>query len=198
MRDVDPVGRELDPQRVGHRLERELRDRVGAEERQRAPAGDRADDDDAALRGPQRREHRLGDGELADDVDLELAAELVERQVLERRGDRDARVVDEPVEPRRSVRARDRGGSVTSRITSVVPGGASPGRAARPRSTRQPPRGEPRRARGADPGGRARDQDGVLSQGARRRSRRAARPGSRRRPGSTAPACSSGAAGAPR
>jgi len=39
-----------------------------------------------------------GHGELGDHVDLELAAELVERQELERAGGRDAGVVDERVE----------------------------------------------------------------------------------------------------
>ena len=49
---------------------------------------------------PERGQHRLEHGDLADDVHLELTAELVERDELERRRDRDARVVDEPVELR--------------------------------------------------------------------------------------------------
>ena len=60
---------------------------------------DRADQDDAAAGRPHGGQKRLRDRELADDVDLELAAELVERQVLERRRDGDAGVVDEAVEP---------------------------------------------------------------------------------------------------
>ena len=80
---MDAVGRELDAQRVGHRLERVLRHRVGAEERQRALARDGADDDDAPPRRPESRQERLRHGQLPDDVHLELAAKLRERQVLE-------------------------------------------------------------------------------------------------------------------
>ena len=47
---------------------------------------------------PKRGQERLHDGDLADDVHLELAAELVERDELERSRDRDAGVVDEAVE----------------------------------------------------------------------------------------------------
>ena len=46
---------------------------------------------------PQRGQKRLHHGDLADDVHLELAAELVERDELERRRDRDPGVVDEAV-----------------------------------------------------------------------------------------------------
>ena len=36
-------------------------------------------------------QHRLGDRDLADQVDLDLAAEVLDRQRLQRAGDRDAR-----------------------------------------------------------------------------------------------------------
>ena len=55
-RDLDPPRRELEPQRVGHRLERELGHRVRAEERQRRAPADRAHQDDAAARPAQRRQ----------------------------------------------------------------------------------------------------------------------------------------------
>ena len=95
---VDPPRAELDAERVGDRLERVLRRCVRAEERKRAPAADRAHEDDAPARAAQRREERLRDRDLPDDVHLELVPELVERDELERRGDRDPRVVDEAVE----------------------------------------------------------------------------------------------------
>ena len=49
---------------------------------------------DSAKRGKERLQH----GDLPDDVHLELAAKLVERDELERRCDRDAGVVDEAVQ----------------------------------------------------------------------------------------------------
>ncbi len=55
---------------------------------------------------PQRGQERLHHGDLADDVHLELAAELVERDELERSRDRDPGVRDEPVQ----LGADDRGG----------------------------------------------------------------------------------------
>ena len=45
-----------------------------------------------------RRQHRLGDRDLAGQVDLDLAAEVLDRQRLQRARDGDAGVVDEPVE----------------------------------------------------------------------------------------------------
>ena len=75
-----------------------LRRRVRAEERKRAPAADRAHEHDAPPRPPERGQERLQHGDLPDDVHLELAAKLVERDELERRRDRDAGVVDEPVQ----------------------------------------------------------------------------------------------------
>ena len=146
---MDAVGLELDAKRVGHRLEAELRDGVRPEEGQRARPGDRPDEHDPAARRPDGGRQRLGHRELADDVHLELAAELVERQVLERRGDRDAGVVDEPVQTLadRLPRAAIASASVTSRISSVVPAGAAPC-SRTPAKTFQPPRASrPRRPR---------------------------------------------------
>ena len=47
---------------------------------------------------PKRGQQRLQDAQLPDDVDVELPRELVRRQELERPGDRDPGVRDEPVE----------------------------------------------------------------------------------------------------
>ena len=46
----------------------------------------------------QQRQHRLGHRDLADDVDLELTAQVVERHALHRAGHDDAGVVDDGVE----------------------------------------------------------------------------------------------------
>ena len=97
-RDPDAPRRELDAKHVRERLERVLRRRVRTEERQRAATSDRAHEDDATARSPKRGKNRLEDCDLPDDVHLELVAQLVERDELERRRDRDAGVVHEPVE----------------------------------------------------------------------------------------------------
>ena len=61
---------------------------------------DRADEDDSRpLGGAQRRQHRTGEGELADDVDLELLAQLVAGEQLERPREAETGVVDDSVEP---------------------------------------------------------------------------------------------------
>ena len=54
-RHLDPPRRELDAQSVADRFDRVLRRRVRAEERQRAAAGDRPDEDDAAACAAERR-----------------------------------------------------------------------------------------------------------------------------------------------
>ena len=59
-------------------------------------AAHRADVDDPALRRADSRQEGLGHRDLADDVDLELVTPLVERHELQRPGDVDARVVDQP------------------------------------------------------------------------------------------------------
>jgi hypothetical protein len=76
-----------------------LRGGIRTEERQRALARDRADEDDPSMRAPQVRQERLRDGDLADDVDIELAPELLQGDELERHRNRDAGVVDESIEP---------------------------------------------------------------------------------------------------
>ena len=97
-RDVDPPRRELDAKRVGHRLERELRHRVRAQQRERVEPGDRAHVDDAAASRAQRGQAELRHPELPDDVHLELTAKFLRRQELERPGHRDAGVVHQPVQ----------------------------------------------------------------------------------------------------
>ena len=61
------------------------------------------------------REERLGDRHLANQVDLELAAQVVERQRLDRPGDRSAGVVDQRPQsraPHRVLDARPSGGDL--------------------------------------------------------------------------------------
>src|SRR5919109_57255 len=76
-RDVDAERAQLDAQGIGDGLERVLRRGIGGEERQRAAAGDRAHEDDPAARSSQRRQARLGDGDLPYDVHLELVTQLL-------------------------------------------------------------------------------------------------------------------------
>src|SRR5690606_923364 len=106
-RDVNPPGAQLDPERVGDSLERVFRCRVRAGEREGEEPGDRADENDAARVTAEEREERLRDGDLADHVDLELAAQLFGREELERAGDRDPGVVDEPRESGAALALRD-------------------------------------------------------------------------------------------
>ncbi len=92
---------ELQAQRIADALQCELRAVVGTAHRRGDPAADRRDEHDPALGGAQPRQHGLGDGDLPEDVDLELATQLVERQPLDRSADEYARVVDDGVERRR-------------------------------------------------------------------------------------------------
>ena len=85
METADAERLQLQSQRIRHGLESVLRRGVGREERQRAPAGDRAHEDDPALRAAQRRQEGLRHRDLPDEIDLELVAELVDRDELERR-----------------------------------------------------------------------------------------------------------------
>ena len=62
------------------------------------PAAERRDEHDAAVVAPQQRERGLGDGDLPDDVDLELLAPVVEGHDLDGSGERHPGVVDEGVE----------------------------------------------------------------------------------------------------
>src|ERR671911_243425 len=71
---------------------------------------DRAHVDDPAAAAAQRREQRLRHRDMADEVDLELAPEHVERQQLDRAGLGGPGVVDEAVEARWAGRSLDLGG----------------------------------------------------------------------------------------
>src|SRR6476659_7654195 len=97
-RDTDAPRCELDAQRIGDCLQRMLRRRVWTEKGQRAPASNGADQHNASPRAPKQWKARLQHGDLPDHVDLELAAELVERDELERRCNRYAGIVDEAVQ----------------------------------------------------------------------------------------------------
>ncbi len=71
---------------------------VGAEHLDRHQAADRADEDDPAAGDADRGDHRLGDGNVGGQVDLDLASELLDRQRLQRPRHGDAGVVDKAVE----------------------------------------------------------------------------------------------------
>jgi hypothetical protein len=96
----DALVLELHAQRVGDGLQRGLAggDRPG--HRHGHAPGRRADVDDRAAGHPQARQERLCDRDLAEDVDLELAPQGVDRHELERSLDDDRGVVDQcPMEP---------------------------------------------------------------------------------------------------
>ena len=79
-------------------------------------------------------QQRLGDGDLADHVDLELAAVVVERQRLDRALDGDPGVVDQPREPpagRLARRGRRRPRSCRASVTSMISGSSALGASAR-------------------------------------------------------------------
>ena len=165
---------QLASERVAERLERVLRGRVRPVQRQRDEAGDRRDVHDPPAGAAQRRQAGLDHGELRDRVDLELAAQLVERHVLERARDRDPGVVDEPVEPLSSrsaadvVRVRDveRTGWPSPSPSRRVAHAGVDGHAAL---------GEQQRRRATDPGRGAGDQHGHESRHYSRAVRRARR-----------------------
>lgn len=73
-----------------------------------APA-DRADVHDPPAARAQRFEQGLGDGEQPEDVDLVLAADLVERDAFQRPGHGDAGVVDQTGERRAADALGERG-----------------------------------------------------------------------------------------
>ena len=155
--------------------------------------------------GPRRRagQQRLRHRQLADHVDLELAAQLVERDELERDRDRDAGVVDEPVQ--RLVGdglgcGRDVVGIRDVEHQRLEPCCAEAfGVLVAPDARQHAPAGaaQVQRARFSDPRRGAGDEDGS-SQGALRRLERGVRRRSPRTPGSTAPACTGGGGCAPR
>ena len=86
------------------------------------PPADGAHVHDPAPSAAQRGEKRLGDRRLADEVDLELLAQLVDREELERRGHSDAGVVHEPDQRLVSERITRSGDLV--RVRHVDAGGA--------------------------------------------------------------------------
>ena len=86
---------ELQPQGVAERLHAELRRVVGTMDGQDQASADRPDIDDATVAAPDQRQERLDDGQLADEVHLQLLPEVGQRLELERPRLDDARVVDE-------------------------------------------------------------------------------------------------------
>ena len=80
---------------------------VGAGELRCEDPADRTDEQDAPSGLAQQGQHGLGGGDLSDHVDLELAAQVVQRQHLQRPGKADARVVDQSVQPAAGEVARD-------------------------------------------------------------------------------------------
>jgi len=167
---------QLHPQGIGERAQGVLGRAQCAAEGQGDPAPDGSDGDDPTAACPQQRKHGLGDGHLSDDVDLELAPQLLERDQFDRTRDADPGVVHQAREPGRRVGdlrgelggdGRDQGG-----VGDVEPHGPDP-----PRRVR---RGDPLAVGEVpDPGVH---QEPGLGQGQR------ARPSdSRRRPGDQHP-----------
>jgi hypothetical protein len=97
--DVDPEPADLHPQRVGDGLDGVLGGVVGAAARERQPPAHRGDVDDRARAGlAHPRQHELGEAQETEHVGLELAADRVHRQRLERTRERVARVIDQHVD----------------------------------------------------------------------------------------------------
>ena len=90
--------RQLDAQRVADRLDRVLGGGIGSGERHRHSPADGGDEHDPPARGAQGGQQRLRDGDLAEHVDVELLAQVVRMDQLERAAVADAGVVDERVE----------------------------------------------------------------------------------------------------
>jgi hypothetical protein len=89
---------ELDPQGIGEGLDRVLGGGVGGGEGHRHPSTNRGDEHDPPLRRAQRRQHRLGDRNLAEHVDVELTLQILSLDQLQRATDPNARVVDQRVQ----------------------------------------------------------------------------------------------------
>jgi len=176
-RDLHARRAQLDAQRVADRLYRVLGGGVGSGERHRDAAADGRDEDDPSASGAQRGQHRLRDGDLADDVDVELAANVVDGNQLERTADADPGVVDERVESTRAgaaSRGQQRGGvcdlprvghvegdrlDACAATLGRFGGEPAPGRiVAHAREHRPACAREPQRGRLSDPGGGARDE----------------------------------------
>src|SRR5947209_8438577 len=96
--DLDPERAQLLSKRIGYRLECELGGVVRPEERGRQATADRADVDNSPTGPAQCRQRRLGDGDLADEVDLQLSAPFVDRDELEGSAKGNAGVVDQSLE----------------------------------------------------------------------------------------------------
>jgi hypothetical protein len=99
--DVDAKQHQFAAQAFGKAFQTKLRGRVGTHEGKRAAAGGRRHHDDATLarnaRGccAQQWREALRDEHLADEVDLELAAQLGDRDLEQRPRDGYPRVIDE-------------------------------------------------------------------------------------------------------
>ena len=116
------------------RLQGVLRGRVGAQVGHGDAAVERAHVHDPPARPPQQRQEGLRDRDLADDVDLELLAHLVEGQEFQRPGHDDPGVIDQARQaglvrrpPRRGRRpGRSTPASVTSKASGASRGEARP------------------------------------------------------------------------
>ncbi len=97
--DVNAPRRKLHAHHIAQGFDGVLRNRNRAAKRQRESPGDGADVDDAPLRCANEWQERLRDRELSRHVDVELRAELIDRQKLERPEKPDARIIHEPSEP---------------------------------------------------------------------------------------------------
>ncbi len=94
----------LHAQGVGQPLEGELRCAVDPHHRRRDQAAHRGEEDHAAPRRPEPRQHDLAHRRLADDVDLELPAQLRRRHRLDRAADDDPGAIDDRIELLRQLR----------------------------------------------------------------------------------------------
>jgi hypothetical protein len=71
---------------------------VGSAKGHRHATADRAEEDDPAAGAANQRQHRLRHRDLRDQVDLELFAQVIERDRLQRRHHRHPSVVDQAVQ----------------------------------------------------------------------------------------------------
>ena len=95
-RDADPEALDLEAQRVRDRLDRVLGGVVDPAAGEHEPPAHRADvDDPPVMLAPHPRQHQLAHPDEAEHVRLELAADLLHRDVLDRPGLAVAGVVHE-------------------------------------------------------------------------------------------------------
>ena len=133
--------RQLDPQRVGDRLDRVLGGAVGRRVGHHHFAADRGDEHDPPLRPAQRRQQGARERHRAEDVDLELAAQLVAGEDLHRAAGADPGVVDERIQAsarRRACTSALAASICCSLVTSSSSGSIRPLRAPRPPAARRP------------------------------------------------------------